>query len=162
MAGRAIGAEVEGLPDEDLVDLVTDDTLRNGPCYRELDRRFGPSWGLLLIATDQPEEHPSDTIGIATAIARQFQIKRPGVEVRVEAVTARPDQASDQLGDQILACVRAMLAEWDAHRIVVLPVGATPAMRVLTERAAGIAAPAGGPLTRLVPEGGQALEGGLL
>src|SRR4051812_44173656 len=104
---RAIGEVLAGFDDAELVQLLSDDVVRNGACYAELDGRFGEDWALALIASDQEPPHDTDTCGIAAALRRWFAGARPGVRVlEPHLVTGAPHHVTEPLGDEILAFVR--------------------------------------------------------
>lgn len=138
ISGRAIGEELARLSNEELRGLIDYDDLRNGACYRELDKRADGAWTLALLATDQPEKHPGDTFGIAIAIRRWFSLARPNVSVLEPLrVTARPDQPGEELERQVDEHLTGALARCRPERLVILPVGGTPVMRLVVEHRAG-------------------------
>lgn len=154
--GRQIAELLGTLDDEELAGLLAGEALRNAPCYGELDRRYPEGWTLGLLATDQPDTveagfRDSDTIGLAHLQRRWFEMRRPGVHVLEPLrVTSPPHQADDRLVAEIASAVGELLNAADPDIVVVLPVGATPTMRFLTERA--VEEQYRGPVVSLVPD----------
>jgi hypothetical protein len=153
--GRLLGEGLAGLDDELLCEVLSDATVRNGPCFRALDERAA-GWSVALLATDQPEHVPQragDTVGIAWALRRWFALTRPHVTVLDPYVLDhRPDLPDERLAETIEGCVRDAVERVRPRDLMVLPVGGTPAMRVLTERAAGLVAELPGTVSTLLPD----------
>ena len=154
--GRAIGDHLAELGDDDLREIVSDDTVRNGPCLRRLDEETGGDFALQMFGTDQDDERfrPSDTIGIARQLERWLALTRPQVRVlEPVALSGPPHLATQTLEDQIVAAVDAAIAEVQPGEVVCLPVGGTPAMRLLLEHVAGLRAGPSAKVRRLQPDG---------
>jgi hypothetical protein len=150
VVAEVLAAELDNVDDTKRVDLLqdyfSDDVVRNGPCFRELDSRAPGEWALALLATDQPESTPenyrdSDTIGIAKLLANAFTVLRPTVPVLGPfPITVSPANLSEELDDQISTAIETAIRELrdqgrTVNELVALTVGGTPAMRVATERA---------------------------
>ena len=151
--GRALGEVLVGLTDEELCEVISYRTLRNGACYARLDER-DEAWALALLATDQPIRHAGDTIDIARAVARWLALKRPGVVVLEPLViTCAPNLATDELTAEMERLLVKLRDERFGDRVVVLPQGGTPASRVLLEHLAGRVFAAAGEVERLLPDG---------
>ena len=154
--GRAIGDHLAELDDEDLRAVVSDDTVRNGPCLRRLHEETGGAFALLLFGTDQADERfrRSDTIGIARQLERWLALTQPQVRVlEPVALSGPPHLATQALEDQIAAAVDAAVAETQPDEVVCMPVGGTPAMRLLLEHVAGLRAGPSAKVRRLQPDG---------
>lgn len=143
---RAYGEQLEELSDQDLGELLKDEHLRNGACLAELDARWPGGWSLALVSTDQPRSvddryRAGDTVGLALALRRWIRQTRPCVNVLEvkppRVLTANPADASEELEDQIEKALRSALEATQPDTLVLMTIGATPAMRVLTEHVAG-------------------------
>lgn len=163
---RELGETLGILDDDELAAHLTDDVLRNGPCFSQLDAETDGYWSLLLLATDQedPRFRPSDTIELARAIERAFSVRRPKVRVLDPvALTAPPNAWSEALETQIRDAVQRGLDDINPDRVVVLPVGGTPAMRLMAEETVGLLTPSDRIIERLQPDGrGQTIAHSLL
>lgn len=141
------------LTDDELREVISYRTLRNGGCYTRLDAR-GAAWTLALLATDQPDEHPGDTIDIARAVRRWFELIHPDVIVLEPLViTCAPHRATDELSAEIERLLVGVHDERSWHRVIVLPQGGAPATRVLLEHLAGRVFVAADEVERLLPDG---------
>lgn len=153
--GRPLGEQLGELDDDELCMVVCDDTVRNGPCFQALDERED-GWSLALLATDQPEDVPQrvgDTIDIAQALRRWVGLTRPHVTVLAPyVITERPDLADERLAETIQQHVGDAVQQLRPTDLAVLPGGGTPAMRLLTERAAALITDLAGEVTTLVPD----------
>ena len=158
LPARQFAAELEKADDAYLKELVSYEALRNGPCFAEIGRRHPEGWTLVLISTDQPEGvadkfRDADTYPLACQLRRWFALSHPQVTV-VEPddykVALNPADPSDELAAELLQKVRLAIETVQPTSVVLLSVGATPALRVLTERALGLVYK--GDLSRLQPD----------
>ena len=163
--GRAIGNHLAELGDEELSTIITDETVRNGPCFRRLDREHPDGWMLGMVATDQPEDvsfRRSDTIGIARALQRWISLSRPHVTV------LDPFPLAVAVGSGLEAEMHEGMAELlrhagPVHHVVTLAIGGTPEMRLLAERELGLAVRPPAKLERWQPTpGGEVRTGSLV
>lgn len=135
--GEAAGELIESDDLNNLVDPLSQ--LRNGRVLSEL-ATDGIPWRLLLVATDQQdEEHRSgDTITIAPVVEALAKTVFGDLKVATASITSNPALPGAELFGQIRRIMDENVDPEAGESVVLLPVGSTPAMRVLFEQAAGL------------------------
>ncbi len=147
---RLVAAVLDDLSTEELVArFAVTGLIRNAPCFRLLDEQ-ATSWTLALLATDQPPPPATDerfrrgdTIGLARVLSRVVTAyHRPDRVLTPFALHLPPHDPTPELAAEVEAAVREAFEQWGRKpgTVVVLPIGGTPALRSLMERAAGLIA----------------------